>query len=270
MPHPLSSALAARFEFLGQCGSTNTELVARAADAWPDFSVVATADQTAGRGRLGRVWVAPPGQTLAVSVLLRPSFSLDSYGWLALVAGLAMARAVDAVVTPAGGRPARELVTIKWPNDVQVDGLKVAGLLAELLPAADGVVIGAGLNLTIPADGLPTPNSTSLILNGAHLDAAQPDDLLDRALSAYLRELKQLYHALQQHAGDAEAAGIRQLVEQRCSTIGQQVRVELPAGETRFGWATGIDASGRLCYTDLADGSVQTVAAGDVTHLRYE
>ena len=291
MPLPLSSALAARLEFLEECGSTNTELISRAADAWPHFSVLATANQTAGRGRLDRVWVAPPGQTLAVSVLLRPTFSLESFGWLPLIAGLAMARAVGQVLPPAAmrsGIPGSDgatkpeipdlseaehehhagqgpSVTVKWPNDVLVDDLKVAGLLAELLPAADGVVIGAGLNLTIPADGLPTPNSSSLTLHGADADG-----LLDRAVAAYLGELKKLYDAFAEHGGDAEASGIRRLVQERCSTVDQQIRVELPGGETRFGQATGIDALGRLVYTDRSDGSVQAVAAGDVTHLRYE
>src|SRR5690554_3667124 len=255
MKLPLSQAQAARLELLDECGSTNTELITRAADAWPHFSVVATTSQTAGRGRLDRVWVAPPGQTLAVSVLLRPSFSLESYGWLPLIAGLAVARAVDAVVEAD--------VTVKWPNDVLIDGLKVSGLLAELLPSADGVVIGAGVNLTIPADELPTPNSTSLALHGGDTD-------VDRVLAAYLRELKDLYQQFADHDGDAEASGIRSLVQQRCSTIGQQIRVELPGGQTRFGMATGIDELRRLVYTDRADASVQAVAAGDVTHLRYE
>src|SRR5690554_2691109 len=279
MQLPLSQAHASRLEFLEECGSTNTALVHRAADAWPHFSVLATGNQTAGKGRLGRVWVAPPGQTLAVSVLLRPTFRLEGYGWLALIAGLAMARAVEAALgSPAeSGSPAEpgspvklgslpELVegrvTIKWPNDVQIDGLKVSGLLAELTASTD-VVIGAGLNLTIPAEQLPTPTSTSLTLHGADTD-------IDRVLAAYLHELKNLYGALAEHGGDAESSGIRSLVQQRCSTIGQQVRVELPGGNTRFGLATGIDAEGRLVYTDRADNSVQSVAAGDVTHLRYE
>lgn len=255
MTLPLASALAARLEFLAECGSTNTELIARAADAWPHLSVVATTSQTAGRGRLDRVWVAPPGQTLAVSVLLRPLFSLEGWGWLPLIAGLAVARAVDGLVEAD--------VTIKWPNDVLVDGLKVSGLLAELLPSADGVVIGAGINLTIPAGELPTPNATSLALHGGDTD-------VDRVLAAYLRELKGLYQQFADHDGEAEASGIRRLVQQRCSTVGQQVRVELPGGRTRFGTATGIDELGRLVYTDRADASVQAVAAGDVTHVRYE
>ncbi|MCU1546347.1 MAG: biotin--[acetyl-CoA-carboxylase] ligase, partial [Homoserinimonas sp.] len=257
MSLPLSSALASRFEQLPECGSTNSELAARAVQGWPDFSVLLTTNQTAGRGRLDRVWVAPPGQTLAVSVLLRPTVPVDTFSWLPLIAGLAMARAVAEAV------PFR--VALKWPNDVLVDGLKVSGLLAELLPAADGVVVGAGLNLTIAADGLPTPKSTSLILKGA-----DPDRLLERSLTAYLRELRGLYSAFTEHGGDAEASGIRQQLLKGCGTIGQRVRVELPDGSTEYGHATGIDDIGRLLYQREPDGSLQAVAAGDVTHVRYE
>src|SRR5690606_26581875 len=140
------------------------------------------------------------------------------------IGGLAMAQAVDAVlrsgISGSNGstKPehpdlseVRERVSIKWPNDVQIEGLKVSGLLAELLPTADGVIVGAGLNLTIPAEGLPTPHSTSLQLHGA-----DPDDLLDRALAAYLRELKNLYHRFVKADGDAQASGIRSLVQQQC------------------------------------------------------
>src|SRR5690554_2986061 len=123
---PLSEAAAARLEILDRCGSTNTELVTRAAgspEAWPDFSVLVTGEQTAGRGRLGRSWVAPPGQAIAISVLLRPAvLDPDLLGWIPLVAGLAMARAVDAVLNG-------HEVGLKWPNDVQIDGMKVSGLL---------------------------------------------------------------------------------------------------------------------------------------------
>jgi BirA family biotin operon repressor/biotin-[acetyl-CoA-carboxylase] ligase len=201
-----------------------------------------TTNQTAGRGRLGRTWVAPPGKTIAVSVLLTPTERLS---WLPLLAGLAMTRAVRSLVRG-------HEVTLKWPNDVQVDGLKVSGLLAELVPGA-GVVIGAGLNLTIDESELPTPVSTSLTLVGA-----SPDDLVDRALAAYLGELRGLYE------GMLAGADIRAQVEAECSTIGRRVRVELPGGDDLYGTATGIDAEGRLVVDD------RVVAAGDVTHLRYE
>jgi BirA family transcriptional regulator, biotin operon repressor / biotin---[acetyl-CoA-carboxylase] ligase len=235
---PLSRAVAARLDVLDETSSTNAVLAERArAGTEPEFSVVMTTNQTAGRGRLGRSWVAPPGTTIAVSVLLAPA----APEWLPLIAGLAMTRAVRMLV------PDRA-VTLKWPNDVQVDGLKVAGLLAELIPGA-GVVMGAGLNLTMTRDELPTPVSTSLTLVGA-----DPEGIVDRALAAYLGELRALYRA-----PDA-----RSEVQRECSTIGRSVRVELPGGDTLFGTATGLDEGGRL----IVDG--RAVAAGDVTHLRYQ
>lgn len=260
---PLSTPHAARLEVLPECGSTNTVMVGHAVEGWPDFSVVVTDTQTDGRGRLGRVWTAPPHQTLAVSVLLRPRFSAEHFGWLPLLAGVAMARAVREVLPGESG------VGLKWPNDVLIEEKKVSGLLAELVTGDGGpaVVLGAGLNLTIAADDLPTPTSTSLALHGAHPDA---DVLFDLALVAYLRELRALYGALTDFAGDVHASGIRRVVQDECATLGRIVRVQLPGQEPLVARAVDIDASGRLVVERLQDGVVQAVAAGDVTHLRYE
>lgn len=262
---PLSSAIATHLDVLDETGSTNAVLVGRArGGVEPEFSVVMTTNQTAGRGRLGRTWVAPPGKTIAVSVLFTPT-SLQRLGWLPLLAGLAMTRAVRALVEG-------HEVTLKWPNDVQVDGLKVAGLLAELVPGG-GVVIGAGLNLTMDAAELPTPVSTSLTLVGA-----SPDALVDRALAAYLGELRDLY------AVWGEGGDIRALVAAQCSTIGRRVRVELPGGDDLYGTATALDQEGRLVVEVLDEQGRRVevldehgrrvggraIAAGDVTHLRHE
>lgn len=244
--------------------STNDDLLARAA-ASAEFTVQMTTSQTAGRGRLGRVWVAPPGQTLAASVLLKPRLTdgqplpLDRFGWLPLLAGLATTRAVRAVLPDTR-------VALKWPNDVQIEGKKVAGLLAELLPAADGVVIGSGVNLAIPAADLPTPVSTSIGLYGG---APTGEKLIDAVLGGYLEEMRRLYFAYLSADGDAAASGLHAAVTETCSTLGQSVRVELPGGSNLLGTATGLDSDGRLLVTP-ANGPVQAVAAGDVTHLRYE
>ena len=270
MQLPLSGAVAARLEILDECGSTNTELVGRASGAdaenWPDFSVIVTGSQTAGRGRLGRVWVAPPGQTLAISVLLRPRLpageplEIDHYGWLPLIAGIAMTQAIAPLV------PSHS-VRLKWPNDVQIDGRKVSGLLAELLPSGRAVVLGAGLNLTIPLAELPTLTSTSLALNDPiGLDA----DLADRALAGYLIELGRLSADFLRFGADPESSGIGGQLRALCSTLGSQVRVLLPGGDELLGAAIGIDGSGRLSVKKSSDGRVVAVAAGDVTHLRYE
>lgn len=252
---PLSTAAVDRLDWVAEIGSTNAELAARASRAEePDFSVLATSSQTAGRGRLGRQWVAPPGKTLAVSVLLRPGGDVASFGWLPLLAGLAMTRAVSSLVSG-------HAVGLKWPNDVLVDGLKVSGLLAELVPAGDAVVMGAGLNLSFEHHELPTDTATSLTLMGV-----EPVGIVDRALSAYLVALRELYD---EFPADPGHTGLRTAVTAACTTIGRPVRVELPGGEVLHATATGIDASDRLVVTGES-GAVQSVAAGDVTHLRYE
>jgi BirA family biotin operon repressor/biotin-[acetyl-CoA-carboxylase] ligase len=250
---PLSRTIVPELEFLESVGSTNAELARRASEQQlPDFTVLVTTDQTAGKGRLGRVWVAPPGKTIAVSVLLTAPLPAERMGWLPLLAGLAMARAVQRLL------PDRE-TRLKWPNDVQVDGLKVSGLLAEIV-TSPGVVIGAGLNLTMTRDELPTEFATSLSLYG--LDA---DGLIDRALSAYLDELRTLYDRFVELEGNPTE--LRAAVVVECATIGRPVRVELPSGDTLFATAVGIDEGGRLVVQD--GDSVRSIAAGDVTHLRH-
>lgn len=206
---------------LESAGSTNDELVARASSS-ADFAVVVTANQTAGRGRLGRVWVAPPGKSLAISVLLRPrlpggeGLDFEHFGWLPLVAGVAMTQAVETVLT-------QRRVGLKWPNDVLVDDRKVSGILTELIPAEGAVVVGAGINLTMGTDELPTETSTSLTLAGA-----DEFELADRVLSAYLRALRDLVTEFVRVGGDAEGSGIRSLVAEYCTTLGRSVGGEPP------------------------------------------
>jgi BirA family biotin operon repressor/biotin-[acetyl-CoA-carboxylase] ligase len=271
-----SAGLVPRLQILDTVGSTNDVLIRAAADgAEPNFSTVVTLDQTAGRGRLGRVWVAPPGKTLAASVLLRPVLPAGEplaryhFGWLPLIAGASLALAVDSLV--GGGRTG-----LKWPNDVQIDGLKVSGILSELVASGDAVVIGAGVNLTLATDELPVPTATSLALAGVTI---RDEELVDALLAGYLEQLRELVTSFLRVGADADASGIHQLVSEWCSTLGREVRVELPGshgtgvgatGGSLVGVATGIDPSGRLQVRRTSDGAVQAVAAGDVTHLRYE
>lgn len=239
---------------LPEAVSTNDVLV-RSAPELPDLAVIVTENQTGGRGRLGRVWVSPPGKSLAISVLLRPEgLPVEKFGWFPLIAGLAMSRAVAGLV-PGD-------VSVKWPNDVLIDGAKVSGILAELLPDLSGLVIGAGLNVTLTADELPTETSTSLTLAGAE---EEPDR--DAVLAAYLIQLTLLYREFLAAGGDAIGSALHDEVLEACHTVGRPVRVELPGGESLHGTAVGIDEDGRLLVE--SDAGVTAVAAGDVTHLRY-
>lgn len=263
---PLSRALAPALDWRVSSPSTNTALVAAAAEL-PDCAVIATADQTAGRGRLGRTWSARPGSALAVSVLLRHdaaegTTALDPrrLGWLPLLAGVAMVRAVRAL----GVADAR----LKWPNDVLVETGsapgKLSGILTELTP--HGVVVGAGLNLTATVDELPVPTATSLRLQGLGAD----DVTVDRALAAYLG---QLWPLVAQWRAEPELARLRALVEPELGTLGRAVRVDRPGQPVLVGSASGLDDDGRLLVLPMGSDTVSAtvaVAAGDVTHLRYE
>jgi BirA family biotin operon repressor/biotin-[acetyl-CoA-carboxylase] ligase len=243
----IKSALCAEnFEYVAETGSTNADLVARASSL-DGFSVLVAGSQTAGRGRLGRVWVSPPNKSLAISVLVRPQdWSLENFGWLPLIAGLAMRRAVASALPNSA-------VTLKWPNDVQVGGKKISGILSELLPDASGVVIGAGINLTLSRDELPIEASTSLAIEGA---AITPDDFL----VVYLVELKKLIAANSQFADQVRA---------ECATIGQSVKASFPNGSDVFGDAVGIDDSGRLLISVPGETQLLAVSAADIQHLRH-
>ncbi|QJU54455.1 biotin--[acetyl-CoA-carboxylase] ligase [Herbiconiux sp. KACC 21604] len=273
---PLSEAVAEKLVWLPQAGSTNEVLVGEASGAssveWPDLAVVATDDQVAGKGRLGRGWTAPAGKCLAVSVLVRPGagptpVSTERWGAVPLIAGVAMARVVGRLVASARLRSSHALaalpVGLKWPNDVLIGEEKVCGILGELLPDASGLVIGAGVNLTLTADELPTATATSLALAG--VDPVH----LDSVLAGYLEDFAQLYARWTAHGGDAVASGLIAEAARVSATLGRAVRVELPGGVFRTGTARELDADGRLVI-DLDDTPEPLiVAAGDVTHLRH-
>ncbi len=128
-------------------GSTNDEARRLAAEGAPHGTVVTARRQTAGRGRLGRSWSSPPGNLYA-SFLLRPGVPAARASELGFVAAVAVAESCDALLPP------RQRVSLKWPNDVLLDGAKLAGILAEMTD--DGVVVvGIGLNVEWAPDGLP-------------------------------------------------------------------------------------------------------------------
>jgi BirA family biotin operon repressor/biotin-[acetyl-CoA-carboxylase] ligase len=245
-----SAQVAKRFDYVGQTGSTNTDLVASATanpSLFPHLSVLVAGSQTAGRGRTGRAWVSPAGKSLSISVLVRPSgLSVDNFGWLPLVAGVAMRRAVQIVL------PGKQ-IGLKWPNDVQVEGLKVSGILSELLPDLSGVVIGAGINLSLEKSELPIEAATSLLLEGS---TVSPDDFL----SNYLGSLAELLN---------DFDSVPAIVRTECSTLGQNVRAIFPDGSEQVGEATGIDDSGRLLIRVSGRNEPLAVSAADIQHLRH-
>ena len=241
-------------EVVAATASTNADVGLRARHGEPEGLVLVAEHQTAGRGRLDRGWETPARAALTFSVLLRPAGVPDQrWPWLPLLAGLAV---VDGI-TDAGG-PACGL---KWPNDVQHDGLKVAGILVERLetPQGPAAVLGIGLNVSTSPEELPVPTATSLAAAGAHG--------LDRTslLLSLLAALGRRYDAWRRTAGDP-ASGVLEDYRRHCVTVGQPVRVHLPAGSVLEGTAVGVDPDGALVVSS-GDRRV-TVSAGDVVHVR--
>jgi BirA family biotin operon repressor/biotin-[acetyl-CoA-carboxylase] ligase len=251
MEYLLSRQEAAGFEYLEQTGSTNRDLLAKAAGL-PEFYVLATDFQTAGKGRMDRSWEANPGSSVMASVLLRPSFTESSgIGWLSLMTALAISQAISAL-----GQEAK----IKWPNDVLIQDKKVSGILAEAATDLSCVVIGFGINVNQLATEFPVETATSLLVEtGGSIDR-------DQLLAAVIQNLKKLYFELSVSGGDAQDSGLREAILSLSATVGQQVSVEFPNGKKTFGLAKQIDSTGRLVVETTSE--TLTVSAGDVLHLR--
>ena len=263
-----SKAFATHLEWIPETTSTNDDVVTRLrnelAKQLPHFYVLATDNQTQGKGRLGRTWSAPAGKALAVSVVLRPqtpagrSLPPSSWGWFGLLSGLAMSRAVTSLL------PGELTASLKWPNDVLVGSKKIAGVLSEMVETDAGaaVVVGVGVNLFLTEDELPVPTATSLALLGA------TGVSVDEVLSLYLQEFSRLTNVFMAAAGNARSSGIVDQVTTACSTIGARIRVELPSGENPVGTATGISDDGSLIVQVGECAEPLLVSAGDVTHIR--
>ncbi|MFB7054984.1 biotin--[acetyl-CoA-carboxylase] ligase [Streptomyces vinaceus] len=243
-------------EVVASTGSTNSDLAARAARL-PEGAVLVAEEQTAGRGRLDRSWVAPPRSGLFFSVLLKPGDSVpqERWGWLTLLAGVAVASGLS--------RAAGVDTALKWPNDllVTVNGeeRKTGGILAERV--GDGVVIGIGLNVTLTDEELPVPEAGSLVLAKAAVTDREP------LLKAVLRALEQWYGDWRAAGGDPAASGLQEAYAADCVTLGRHVRADLPGGRTLTGTAEAVDADGRLVIRTAED-EHEAVGAGDVVHLR--
>ena len=236
-------------EVVDAAPSTNAIVAARARDGAPEGLVVVAEHQTAGRGRLDRTWETPPRAALTFSVLLRPTVGPERWPWLPLLTGLAVAGALRDAGIEAG---------VKWPNDVLLGDLKTAGILVERVdtPTGPAAVVGIGLNVSTTAEELPVPTATSL----AVATGTAPDRT--GLLLAILARLRREQDAWQ--AGGSE--GLRSAYVSACVTIGRDVRVDLPAGETLTGRATGVDPGGRLVVQGA--GGETAVGAGDVIHVR--
>ncbi|ARD42271.1 biotin--[acetyl-CoA-carboxylase] ligase [Actinomyces gaoshouyii] len=282
-------------------GSTNDDLRqelapagrldAAAADRWPHGSALRALAQTAGRGRSGRDWVTPPGVALTVSFVLRPLVPGDRLGWLPLLAGLAVR---DALAPALEGLPWR--ARTKWPNDVVVEpsgegkvgvdgevpgwgrARKIAGILAELIPAPGGgdgagapvrreeapvVILGIGVNVGQPPEALPVPWAASLRSLGAGGPRSDPGAVLEAVAPRLLRLLGEWEAAGGDPDGALTATGtLGQDLREACATLGARIRVSTPGGDVS-GTAVGLEPELRL--RPDGGGPERLIMAGDAS-----
>lgn len=234
---PAWSGAVRRFESVD---STNRQARLWAREGAPHGAAVVARTQTAGRGRLGRGWESLPDAGLWISTIVRPEQPEAQWGLLPFACALAGA---DACQQVCGAN-----VGIKWPNDLVLDGRKIAGLLAEREGSA--VVLGIGINLTQMEADFPEPlrekAGSLLMLTGQRIT---PDDLEGPLLAQLCRRVSDL-DFLDEYAA-------------RCVTLGHEVRVVTPGGEY-IGFAQSLDAEGALMVR-MADGELRRVLAGDVS-----
>ena len=261
----LTTAALGRALFVHQqLDSTNDEAHRLAAAGARHGTVVLAEAQTAGRGRRGRSWVTPPGKSLALSVVLRPRLPPSRAPELTITAALAVCET------------ARELgasrALIKWPNDVESGGRKLAGLLAELRTQGDHVshvVLGIGLNVNLLAGDLPEDLrelATSLRIECGGEPFAR--HFVCARLLAHLERWLSLHEA-------EGFAPVRARFRELSSTLGRRVRAESATGAF-FGEAVDLDLDGALLVRreerdgepSIAAGAICRVVAGDVEHLR--
>jgi BirA family transcriptional regulator, biotin operon repressor / biotin---[acetyl-CoA-carboxylase] ligase len=246
-----------KVDLVRQTGSTNADLAARARHDEVPGTVLITDYQSAGRGRQGRSWTAPPGSGIAMSVLLRPAgIDPSRWTWLPLLAGVA----VSDGVRRASDLPA----VLKWPNDVLIDDRKICGILAERVdtPQGPACVVGIGINVRLDEEDLPVPTASSLAI-AARQRGRQPPSRT-AAIATVLAALELLYRRWEAQAGvDASLAAA---YAERCETLGRQVRVVLSEQRSVEGIADHLDQDGRLVVRTTSGSAAY--GAGDVIHLR--
>ena len=241
--------LAHVFESLG---STQDQARSEAQDGAPDGTLVWALEQSAGRGRMDRRWSSRRGTGLWFSVVLRPEGDPSAAALLGLAAGVGVARALQA--------PTAGAVRLKWPNDVLLQGRKLAGILAEA-ETHDGlvrfVILGVGVNLDPGPEGFPSEIADrAAALSEAHSGSVDAANLM----ATLLGEIEKAIDIAR-----SEPEKLRQAWLALSDTIGREVRAEL-GGESVTGRAVDLDLEGSLVI-EAAGGSLSRVRVGEVVHL---
>lgn len=228
-------------QVVDRTGSTNDDLVGVAGHGVVRIAL----EQTAGKGRLARDWISAPGDGLTFSVRLEMPATGSDWGWIPLLAGVAVADAIRSAGASGVG--------VKWPNDVVVAAGKLAGIL--VVSDRGTAIVGIGVNLRFAGDR-PDPAAASVAEAGGDPDG-------DALLAAVVGGLHGWWTRFVQSGGDARRCGLQDAYTGQCVTIDRDVEVFEP-DRIWPGHAEGIDGDGRLLVR-AADGCVVAVSAADVS-----
>jgi BirA family transcriptional regulator, biotin operon repressor / biotin---[acetyl-CoA-carboxylase] ligase len=233
--------------------STNSWMARRYRDL-ESGTAVFTLNQTAGRGRRGRTWEAPPGDSLAFSLVL-DAFPPGFYStWLPLLAGVSVVRCVENLGLDGVG--------LKWPNDVLLASSKLAGILVEVLPDAR-FIVGVGINLRTTGSLFADLRATSLAAEGI---------LLDDLVAGIISPFSEVLEVLVKEGVDASPTHAhrhwQRAVEKTLTTIGRRVEWENGHGETESGIAQSLADTGALIVSPDSGGDDVVVHSGDVFHIQ--
>jgi len=242
-----------RIHHYTEAGSTQEIAEQLALDGAAHGSVVIAESQSAGHGRLGREWFSPPGVNLHATVILRPEMAPAELPVLGLVAGVALAEAVETV---ASGLPG-----LKWPNDLWLRGKKAGGIISQLLGGAPPcVLLGIGVNLNLAEHQVP--DELRDIATSVLIETGKPCDRVKFAAALFARVDGRIRQAQQSGFGPIAP------VWERFSVL-KNKRITVFDGQARHsGTVQGIDHDGALLLVE--DGAVQRVLAGDVTVEKIE
>ena len=220
----------------------------------PSGTLVVADAQTRGRGRRGREWVSPPGGNLYCSYIVRAGNS-EWISWIPLIASLAVTSAIHAE-TAVNAR-------VKWPNDVLIEGRKVAGVLAEAVSDHTDVrcvILGLGVNVNMPVASLPSALQSTVTSLCEHVD-----DLIDRNL--FLTRLTHELNICYQMLWNGDMSDIVSAYLKNSETIGRKIIAYFPLGGCAEGWVDGIESDGSLRLR-RSQGEMVILRSADIVHVR--
>ena len=239
------------FRYLEVTGSTNDDCARFLQEGAEHGLVVAAGQQMSGKGRRGRQWSSPPGQSVYMTIGLKPEFAPDKASMLTMVMALSVLRALEQVC-------AADNIFIKWPNDIVIDGRKVCGILTEMHLAGDRidhVVIGVGVNVNTPA----FPAELSEVATSLFTEYARTYDC-NGVIAAILECFERYY---EKFVETCDMSAIMGEYVEKMINVGRKVRVLDPQGEYAA-TARGINEKGEL-LVEREDGTIEAVYAGEVS-----